>query len=119
MRKSSAFSGIASITEMIEHIALETQAFFKNMDYSYTYHFYHDAFSQLTCKETVNWMKSTTIPGEEQCIYNCWVRPENGLNDMFGKRWWARPVGDSPELMPLKNSLNQDIQESVCGCVVN
>ena len=88
MRKSSESSGIARITEMMEHIVLETQACFKfkNTRDSNTYHFYHDALSQLTCEETVNWMKSTTIPGEEQCIYDHQVKPENGLNDMFGKR---------------------------------
>ena len=58
-------------------------------------------------------MKETLIPGEEKNIYDRWVKPEDGLNDAFGKRWWARPVGDSPELMPLDNSLNQDIHESV------
>ena len=80
MRKSLVFYGIASITEMIKHIVFETQACFKNTEYSNTYHFYHDALSQLTCKETVNWTKSTTIPGGEQCIYNRWVRSENDLN---------------------------------------
>ena len=38
--------------------------------------------------------------------------------DDFGKRWWARPIGDSPELMPLDNSLNQDIHELVRRYVV-
>ena len=78
------FSGIVSITEMIKHIVLETQARFKNTEYSNTYHFYHDALTQLTCEETANWMKDTTIPGEERCIYDCWVKPERGLNDVLG-----------------------------------
>ena len=63
-------------------------------------------------------MKETIIPGKERSIYDRWVKPENGLNDAFGKRWWARPIGDSPELMPLDNSLNQDIHESVRRYVV-
>ena len=114
MRKSSAFSGIACITEMVKHMVLETQACFKDTEHRDTYHFYHDALKQLTVDETVEWMKKTKIPGENRTmIYDRWVKPEMGLNDAFGKRWWACPVGDSPELMPLDNSLNQDIHEAV------
>ena len=118
IRKSAAFSGIVCITKMVKHIALKTQVCFADTANKNSYHFYHDALSQLTCDETVQWMKDTTIPGEDTCIYDRWVKPENGLNDAFGKRWWARPVGDSPELMPLDNSLNQDIHESVRRLVV-
>ena len=118
MRKSAAFSGIVCITEMVKHTVLETQACFADTVNKDTYHFYHDALSQLTCDKTVSWMKDTPIPDEEKCIYDRWVKPENGLNDAFGKRWWARPVGDLPELMPLDNSLNKDIHESVRRLVV-
>jgi hypothetical protein len=112
-RKSSAFSGCISITELVKHIVLETQKCFKDTNYKDTYHFYHDALTQLTNEETVSWMKETKVPGESSTIYQRWIKPENGLNDEFGKRWWGRPIGNSPELMPLDNSLNQDVHESV------
>ena len=34
------------------------------------------------------------------------------MNAQFGKSWDGRPVGDSAELMPLDNSLNEDIHQS-------
>ena len=40
------------------------------------------------------------------------MSPELGLNDAFGISWWGRPIGNSPELMPLDKSLNQDIHGS-------
>jgi hypothetical protein len=46
-------------------------------------------------------------------VYKRWIKPENGLNDSFGPRWKQRPIGNSPELMPLDNLLNQDVHESI------
>ena len=58
-------------------------------------------------------MKETTVPGmTPRTIYNCWAKPELGLNAQFGKAWDGRPVGDTAELMPLDNSLNEDIHQS-------
>ena len=61
----------------------------------------------MTAKETVRWMK-------EKNIYKHWILPELGCNDIIGgKNCYAnRPVGNSPELMCLDNSLNKD----VCEC---
>ena len=98
---------------MLKHIVLQTQGLYKNTQFADEYYFYHDALSQLTHESCVEWMKMTTIPGESVCMYRRWVKPELGLNDQFGKRWWQRPIGNSPEMMPLDNSLNQDIHESV------
>ena len=58
-------------------------------------------------------MKDTIIPGKMTSIYDRWIKPELGLNDEFGKRWMACPIGDSAELMPLDNSLNNDTHEQV------
>ena len=41
-----------------------------------------------------------------------WLLPLNGLQD--GSPYAARPVGNSPEFMPLDNSLNRDILHSLC-----
>ena len=40
-----------------------------------------------------------------------WILPELGLNDDIGS-FGGRPVGSSPEFMPLDASLNKDVHES-------
>ena len=60
----------------------------------------HDALVLMTSKETIEWMK-------EKNYYNLWLLPINGLQD--GTPYAGRPVGNSPEFMPLDNSLNRDI----------
>jgi hypothetical protein len=76
--------------------------------------FYHDALSLMTAKDTVAWMKdqkSTDRAGQPMSYYDRWITPQHGLNDNIdGKRNFAnRPPGNSPELMPLDNSLNRDV----------
>jgi hypothetical protein len=56
-------------------------------------------------------MKQQKIPGEETVVYDRWIKPELGLNNHISK-FVGRPPGNSPELMPLDNSLNQDLHES-------
>ncbi len=63
-------------------------------------------------------MINTTILGETTHVYKRWVKLENGLNNHFGLKWWQQPIRNSPELMPLDNSLNQDVQKSVRGHTV-
>ena len=58
----------------------------------------------MTSKETINWMK------EKGYLYR-WLLPLNGLQD--GTTYVVRPVGNSPEFMPLDNSLNRDILQSL------
>lgn len=113
IRKSPTFSGVTCISELLKHIVIESKKFYANTEFESTYRFYHDALSQLTCPCTVAWMKATKVPGEEATIYDRWIKPEYGLNDEIGACWSGRPVGNSPELMPLDNSLNQDLHESV------
>jgi hypothetical protein len=119
IRKTTALSGVKCITELIEHIAIESQQCFSDTEYYNSYHWYHDALSQLTANETIEYMKNTNIPGEGNIkIFDRWIKPELGLNDKFGKRWMGRLIGNSPELMPLDNSCNQDVHESVRRHVV-
>ena len=117
IKNSSVFTGVKCITELVKHMVIQAKELYKDTPYADQYYFYHDALSQLTHASCVEWMKTTKIPGEDVCIYSRWVKPELGLNDKFGKRWWQRPIGNSPEMMPLDNSLNQDIHESVRGNV--
>jgi len=66
--------------------------------------FYHDALSLMTCKKTVEWMKS-------KGYYSRWLVPICGLN--AGTDFACRPPGNSPELMPLDNNLNKDLHDAV------
>ena len=64
----------------------------------------HDALVLMTAKETIEWMK------EKNCFHR-WLLPMNGLQD--GTPYAERPVGNSPEFIPLDNSLNRDIWHSL------
>ena len=65
----------------------------------------HDALVLMKAKETTKWMK------EKNCFHR-WLLPMNGLQDR--PPYAGRPVGHSPEFMPLDNSLNRDILHSLC-----
>ena len=58
----------------------------------------HDALVLMTAKETIEWTK------EKNCFHR-WLLPMNGLQDW--KPYAGRPVGNSPEFMPLDNILNR------------
>ena len=47
---------------------------------------------------------------EKNCFHR-WLLPMNGLQDETP--YAGRPVGNSPEFMPLNNSLNRDILHSL------
>ena len=44
---------------------------------------------------------------KEKNYYHRWLLPMNGLQD--GTPYSGRPVGNSPEFMPLDNILNREI----------
>ena len=111
--KKQALGNCVCITDMVKHIVIHTKECYKDTPQFDTYYFSHDALSQLTAKATVAWMQDTKVPGEDKAIYDRWLKPELGLNDRFGAKWAGRPMGNSPELMPLDNSLNQDLHEGV------
>ena len=58
----------------------------------------------MTAKEKINWIK-------EKGYLHRWLLPLNVLQD--GTRYSGRPVGNSPEFMPLDNSLNRNILQSL------
>ena len=64
----------------------------------------HDALVLMTAKEKIQWMK-------EKNYYRIWFLTMNGLQE--GTPYARRPVGYSPEFMPLDNSLNRDILHSL------
>jgi len=81
-----------------------------------TFIFYHDALSLMTSKESITYMKT-------KGIYQHWLLPEAGLfskeHDPSLKRYQGRPVGNSPELMPLDSCLNRDIHMAVDTACAN
>lgn len=60
---------------------------------------------------------------EKKNYYQRWLKPEMGISERvfgqkegvleFSKRYNGRPVGNSPELMPLDNSLFRDFRASL------
>ena len=62
----------------------------------------------MTSKECTQYMRSTECYGTT--IYDKWLKPTNEINQ--GTIYEGRCVGNSPELMPLDNSLNRDLQLS-------
>ena len=68
----------------------------------------------MTEKETINWTR-------QNGYLHRWLLPLNGLQD--GTPYAGRPVGNSPDFMPLDNSLNRDIfhsllMHSVVSCCI-
>jgi hypothetical protein len=96
-------SAYVCVTHLVEWIVSSCKEMFKGTTHEEDWVFYHDALSQLTAKETINWMKA-------KGYYDRWIHPVNELHqdqpDL--KVYWGRPVGDRPENMPWDNNLNQD-----------
>jgi hypothetical protein len=109
IKKSVFLSSNVCITEMVEHIYQQSELLFKGTINQNSWWFWHDALSLMTAKDTVLWMK-------EQGYYSKWLLPELDLYKDFPdvkKRYDGRPIGDTPEGMPLDNNLNQDLHTDV------
>ena len=70
---------------------------------------YHDALSIMTSRSTKEWMKS-------KGYLDRWILPSSDLYDNLPKEahrfYEGKPVGNSPEFMPLDTHLNQDLHSS-------
>ena len=93
------------ITELIEHVVHETKCVFADMNYAGNCFFYHDMLTQMTNKDTKEWMRA-------KGYYQMWVPPMKGCN--AGLVYADQPVGDSPEMMPLDSSLFEDLHAGIC-----
>ncbi len=111
IKSSAVFAHQVCITDLVKHIEIQTKKYYKDTEHRDTYMFYHDALSLMTAKLCVEWMKQQKISGEDTVVYDGWIKPELGLNDHIST-FGGRPPRNSPELMPLDTSLNQDIHES-------
>lgn len=98
------------ITDLVQHMYDEARKLFnpENDPEKDDWWIYHDALTQMTAKETKDWM-------EEKGILKHWILPEQGLyeDEKDLRAYYGRPVGNSPEFMPLDCSLNNDIHKSV------
>jgi len=106
------------ITKLVTHIVTESKKLYENTPYKDCWMFYHDALSLMTAKSCVDWMKKQYID-ESNTIsyYDKWILPVLGLNDAY-TRFAGRPIGNSPEMMPLDNCLNKDLHELVARHVL-
>ena len=94
LKSSTAMSKFCCIVDLICLVINKADGFFV----------VHDAFVLMTGKETINWMR-------QNGYLHRWLLPHNGL---YNRTPYAgRPVGNSPEFMPLDNSLNHDILHSL------
>ena len=103
---------------IVTHVVLESKKLYEGTQYEDSWMFYHDALSLMTDKSCVEWMKKQHID-ESNTIsyYDKWILPVLGLNDEY-TRYKGRPIGNSPEMMPLDNCLNKDLHELVARHVL-
>lgn len=93
--------GKICITDLVEHMITESRRVIGSDDF----YLYHDALSMMTSAKCKEWMR-------EKGYLRHWVLPVNGLNDDL-KGYSLRPVGNSPEMMPLDCSLFADLKNAV------
>ena len=115
---SSTIAGMRDkvcVTDLVTHIHNTTKAAYKGTKYEDTYLWSHDALTQMFDKTCIEWMK-------EQGFYDRWLKPEMDISKevcwekdglKVSRRYNGRPVGNSPELMPLDNSLFRDFRSSL------
>ena len=114
--KMSGMRGKVCVTHLVQHIDSTTRAAYKGTKYESTYLWSHDALTQMFDKTCIEWMK-------KERYYERWLKPEMGISEEVfwqkegilesSKRYNGRPVGNSPELMPLDNSLFRDFRASL------
>jgi len=104
MRHDIGKEGKVCITDLVEHCIQGTAAVMRGTPHEDDFLFYHDALNQMKDKKTKEWM-------EKKGFLKRWVLPLNGLNK--GGRYDGRPIGNSPELMPLDCSLFKDVDFSM------
>ena len=114
--KMSGMRGKVCVTHLVQHIDKTTKAAYKGTKYESTYLWSHDALTQMFDQTCIEWMK-------KERYYERWLKPEMGISEEVfwqkegvlevSRRYNGRPVGNSPELMPLDNSLFRDFRASL------
>ena len=106
IRMSTALAPFRPISDLVKYMMEECAEMMHNTVHQDDWFFYHDALSLLTSKECRIYMKNTHFAGIK--AYDKWLLPTKDVN--VGTRYHERCVGNSPEFMPLDNSLNYDLQ---------
>jgi hypothetical protein len=88
---------------MVNHMKKETYRVTEGTCYKGKGHFYHDAPTLMTCNKTKQYM-------EQHDLLKYWLVSLDGLQ--AGTRYHNSIPVDSPELMPLDETLNMDIHSS-------
>jgi hypothetical protein len=96
-------SGSKCVTEMVYHMKDEVERVLKGTPYEGKEFFFHDALSLTTCTNMKKYMLDNDLP-------KYWLLPLEGLQGDI--RYKNSIPGDSPEMMPLDETLNQDIHIS-------
>ena len=96
-------SEFCCITDMIRFIMKKAENLMKGSVHEDNFFIFHDALVLMKAKEAIQWMK-------ENNYYHRWLLPMHILQD--GTPYAGRPIGNSPEFMPLDNSVNRDILNS-------
>ena len=95
------------ITDMVDHMFKETEKIFKGTKHEDDWMVYHDALSLMTAVECRQWM-------QEKGYLKRWVLP---ININIGTRYANRPIGNSPEMMPLDTHCNKYLDDAVRRCI--
>ena len=110
---SVALKKLSCVTELVSHIMKETETAYSGTQYANTWMVYHDALSLMTAADCQEWMKGQYVDKENKIsYYDKWILPVLDLNKAYS-RFHGKPIGNSPEMMPLDNCLNKDLHESV------
>ena len=102
MKKSVTCNNFCNIKDLVTHLYNESKRMFEGTDHEDDWYFYHDALTTMTSATTIAWMK-------EMGYYEKWLLPK--LEILKGTIYHSSIPGDSPELMPLDNSLNNDFDQ--------
>ena len=97
-------SKFCCITDLIFFMLKEAEKLMKGSVHEDDSFIVYYALVLMTLKETIIWMK-------ENNYHHRWLLPMNGLQD--GIPYDVRPVGNSPEFVPLDNNFNRDILYSL------
>ena len=107
--KTPAMQKYVSIQTLWTDVMDSTVEGFRGTTHENDFRIYHDALSQLTADATKEWLK--TKRHGDRSWFDIWITPLEGLN--AGTCFFGRPVGNSPELMPLDCSLLADLSHDL------
>ena len=109
LKTSVTFSHSSCICDYIDHMMAESERVMKGTIHENTWMVYHDALAIMTSQATKEWMA-------EKGYLKRWILPSddlyNNLPSAVRKSYQGKPIGNSPEYMPLDTHLNQDIHAS-------